>query len=83
MGTRRSFEIRLALTVRDGLLVMRSARQWIRVGPARVRIPQLATVTVAESWADGRQHVDVRLRSPLLGEWFTYSGSFSYRHEER
>jgi hypothetical protein len=81
MGTRRTLEIRLALTVHDGLLTMRSARQWLRVGRARIRVPQVATVTVDESWTDGRQHVDVRLRSPLLGEWFRYSGSFSYRHE--
>jgi hypothetical protein len=82
MGARRSFEIRLALTIRDGMLTMRSTRQWLHVGPARIRLPQLATVTVDESWAEGRQHVDVRLRSPVLGEWFRYSGSFSYRYEE-
>ncbi|HEX4057361.1 MAG TPA: DUF4166 domain-containing protein [Galbitalea sp.] len=83
LGARRGFEIRLALTVRDGMLTMRSTRQWLHVGRARIRLPRLARVTVDESWVDGRQHVDVRLRSPLLGEWFQYSGSFSYRYEEQ
>ena len=83
LGKRRGFEVRMTLTITDGLLHMRSTRQWLHLGLARVPLPPLATVTVAESWADGRQHVDVRLRSPILGEWFRYAGSFSYRYEAR
>jgi hypothetical protein len=82
LGKRRGFEVRMAITITDGLLQLRSTRQWLHLGPARLPLPPLATVTVAESWADGRQHVDVRLRSPILGEWFRYAGSFSYRYEE-
>jgi hypothetical protein len=83
MGTSRAFEVRLALTIADGQLQMRSERQWMRVLGIRLRIPQLATVTVMESWVDARQHVDVRLRSPLVGEWFRYAGSFQYEYESR
>jgi hypothetical protein len=83
LGKRRGFEVRMALQVADGLLEMRSDRQWLHLGGLRVRLPRFATVTVSESWRDGRQHVDVRLRSPLLGEWFRYAGSFSYRYQER
>ena len=80
MGKRRGFEVRMALTIAGGFVQMRSDRQWVRLFGLRLRIPQLATVTVSESWADERQHVDVRLRSPLLGEWFRYAGSFDYEY---
>jgi hypothetical protein len=83
LGTGRGLEAGFEITVADGALRMRSDRLWIHLGGARIRLPGLATVTVAESWADGRQHVDVRLRSPLIGEWFRYAGSFSYRYEAR
>jgi hypothetical protein len=83
LGRRRGLEARFELTIEDGLLRMRSDRLWLHLGSARIRLPRFATVTVAESWVGGRQHVDVRLASPLLGEWFGYSGSFSYRYEAR
>lgn len=83
LGSRGGLEARFALTVEDGLLRMRSDRLWLHIGPARIRVPQVATVTVTESWVNGKQHVDVRLRSPLVGEWFRYAGSFSYRYQER
>jgi hypothetical protein len=83
LGLRRGFEVHLVLTITDGMLSMRSSRQWLHLGRARIRVPRVATVTVTESWVDGRQHVDVRLRSPLIGEWFRYAGTFSYRYEER
>jgi Domain of unknown function (DUF4166) len=83
LGKRRGFEVRMDLTITNGLLEMRSDRQWLHLGGLRIRLPRLATVTVSESWLDGRQHVDVRLRSPILGEWFRYAGSFSYRYQER
>jgi len=80
LGRRRGFEVRMRLTVTDGLLQMRSDRQWLHLGSARLPVPPFVTVTVDESWADGRQHVDVRLRSPLVGEWFRYAGSFTYAY---
>jgi hypothetical protein len=83
LGKRRGFEVRMALQITDGLLEMRSDRQWLHLGGLRVRLPRFANVTVSESWRDGRQHVDVRLHSPMLGEWFRYAGSFSYQYQER
>jgi hypothetical protein len=83
MGRRGGFEVQLALTIVDGFLQMTSVRQWAHLGALRVRLPLFATVTVAESWVNGRQHVDVRLRSPILGEWFRYAGSFSYQYAAR
>jgi hypothetical protein len=83
LGKRRGFEVRMMLTITDGLLQMRSDRQWLHLGPLRIPLLPIATVTVDESWSDGGQHVDVRLRSPVVGEWFRYAGSFSYRYVER
>ena len=83
LGRRGGLEVRMSLTITDGLLRMRSNRQWLHLGPVRIPLPPAACVTVDESWSDGRQHVDVRLRSALLGEWFRYAGSFTYRYEER
>jgi hypothetical protein len=83
LGARRGLEARFQLTVLDGRLRMRSDRLWLHLGQRRILLPRLATVTIAESCEDNRQHVDVRLRSPLLGEWFRYAGTFSYRYEAR
>jgi hypothetical protein len=83
LGRRGGFEVRMSLTITDGLLQLRSNRQWLHLGRARIPLPPFARVTVDESWSDGRQHVDVRLRSPVLGEWFRYAGSFTYRYEEQ
>ena len=85
LGRRRGLEAQFDLSIVDGLLRMRSGRLWLHLGAARIRIPRLASVSVDESWREdaslgGRQHVDVRLRSPLVGEWFRYSGSFSYQY---
>jgi hypothetical protein len=80
LGKRRGFEVQMELTITDGLLELRSGRAWLHLGRARIPLPPFATVTVSESWADGRQHVDVRIVSPVLGEWFRYAGSFSYRY---
>tara|TARA_R110002020_G_scaffold152794_9_gene331442 strand:- start:64118 stop:64714 length:597 start_codon:yes stop_codon:yes gene_type:complete len=83
LGRRGGFEVRLALTVADGRMRLRSDRQWLNVAGLRIRIPALATVTVDESWSDGAQHVDVRLRTPLLGDWFRYAGHFTYSYQPR
>jgi hypothetical protein len=80
MGKREGFEVQLSVTIKDGILQMRSDRQWLNLARVRIRLPRLATVTVTESWDGGRQHVDVRLRSPVLGEWFRYAGSFDYQY---
>jgi len=45
----------------------------------RFRMPGLVRVTLAESVVGGRQHVDVRMTAPVLGEVFRYVGSFTYR----
>jgi hypothetical protein len=81
LGKRGGLEARMVVTIDRGDLSMRSDRLWLRVLGARIPLPRVATVTVEESWVSGSQHVDVRLRSPLIGEWFRYAGVFVYRHE--
>jgi hypothetical protein len=79
LGRRGGLEVELGLEVVDGGLRMRSGRQWLHLGPVRVRIPGLVRVTLAEdALPGGRQHVDVRMTAPLLGEVFRYAGTFRY-----
>lgn len=79
LGRRGGLEVELLLDVVDGGLRMRSGRQWLRLGRLRVRIPACVRVTLAEdALPDGRQHVDVRMTAPVLGEVFRYAGTFTY-----
>jgi hypothetical protein len=79
LGRRGGLEVELALDVVDGGMRMRSGRQWLGLGPLRVRMPGLVRVTLTETALEGRQHVDVRMTAPVLGEVFRYAGSFTYR----
>ncbi|WBU37750.1 DUF4166 domain-containing protein [Homoserinibacter sp. YIM 151385] len=80
LGRRGGLEVRLALHVVDGGMRMRSERLWLRLGPLRLPLPPLAVVELDERIGPaGRQRVDLRMRAPLLGEVFRYTGSFDYR----
>lgn len=78
LGRRGGLEVELLLDVVDAGLRMRSARQWLHLGPVRLRIPGLVRVTLAETVRGAGQHVDVRMTAPVLGEVFRYAGSFTY-----
>lgn len=88
LGGRRGLEVELALDVVDGALHMVSGRQWLHLGPLRVRIPGLVRVALTESHlepgestvAGAHQRVDVRMTAALLGEVFGYTGDFAYRY---
>ncbi|TQJ30549.1 DUF4166 domain-containing protein [Microbacterium sp. SLBN-146] len=71
-------EATFRLDVEDGGLRMTSEHLALRIGRLRFPLPRFATVTVDEAWRDSRQHVDVRVRMPLLGDVFAYAGSFTY-----
>lgn len=73
-------EATFALDVEAGGVRMTSERLAVHIGRLRVPLPRFATVTIDEAWRDGRQHVDVRMRMPLLGDVFGYTGSFTYTH---
>jgi hypothetical protein len=80
LGRRRGLEVRLRLDVVDGSLRMVSDRAWVHVRALRIPLPALlsARVHLTESRDGDRQRVDVRMRHPLLGEIFSYAGTFEY-----
>jgi hypothetical protein len=78
LGRRGGLEVELLLDVDGGGLHMRSGRQWLHLGPLRFRMAGLVRVTLAETVREGRQHVDVLMTAPVLGEVFRYAGSFTY-----
>ena len=78
LGRRGGLEVRLSATAVDGSLRLSSERLWVHLGPIRLPVPHLARFTLTESSVDAGQHVDVALTSPLLGQWFTYRGTFTY-----
>ena len=82
LGRRGGLEVRLRPSVENGGMVLRSRALAWWFGSVRVAMPPVARVEVREDphpGDSGRQRVDVRLRMPLLGEVFRYSGSFAYR----
>lgn len=82
LGRRGGLECRLCLAVTaEGSLRLHSERLWLHLGPLRIPLPRVATVRLEERTEDDHQHVRVSLASPVLGEWFVYSGSFRYRYE--
>ena len=81
LGKRRGLEVGLGLAVHSGGLRMRSGSLALRFAGMRLPLPRLATVHLDEHIhaADpARQHVDVRITAPLLGEIFRYVGDFTY-----
>ncbi|MEO8094510.1 MAG: DUF4166 domain-containing protein [Pseudolysinimonas sp.] len=78
LGRRGGLEVELLVDVVDGALRIRSGRQWLHLGSLRFRMPGLVRVSLAETAAGTRQHVDVRITAPVLGEVFRYAGTFSY-----
>jgi hypothetical protein len=78
VGVGGLLEATFGVEVDRGGVRMTSERLALRIGFARIPLPRFATVTVDEVWREGCQHVDVRLRMPLLGDVFGYTGSFTY-----
>jgi hypothetical protein len=78
LGRRGGLEVRLRAEVDGRMLRLESSRLWLTIGRLRVPLPPVARFSLTESTLDGGQHVDVRLRSPVIGEWFVYRGAFTY-----
>ncbi|WP_405375870.1 MULTISPECIES: DUF4166 domain-containing protein [unclassified Microbacterium] len=82
LGRRGGLEVRLALRIHRGGMVLRSRSLAWRVRGVRIPLPPVARVEVRERGADGsegRQRVDVRIRMPIVGDVFVYRGSLVYR----
>ncbi len=83
LGRRGGLEVELLLELDEGSLRMTSRRQWLHLGPVRVRMPALVRVDLTESAHPAGQHVDVRMTAPVLGEVFRYAGTFTYGYVPR
>ncbi|MFB8388432.1 DUF4166 domain-containing protein [Microbacterium sp. NPDC055910] len=80
LGRRGGLEVTLGIRVVDGELHLSSERLALHLRRLRIPLPHWARVSVRERWAGGIQHVDVRIRMPLLGDVFRYAGSFTFAH---
>ncbi|RWZ68187.1 DUF4166 domain-containing protein [Labedella populi] len=81
LGKRGGLGVTIRLSVVSGALHMTSTALAVHVGRARVPLPPLATMHLREHIEErdpSRQHVDVRIDAPFLGEIFRYTGSFTY-----
>ncbi|GAA2833865.1 uncharacterized protein DUF4166 [Leucobacter komagatae] len=81
LGERRRVELELHCSATDsGRLRLESGRAWLRFGRLRLRLPHLFSVhaVVEDGYEEttGRNTVDARVRSPLLGTILEYRGSF-------
>ncbi|MFG6476626.1 DUF4166 domain-containing protein [Microbacterium sp. P06] len=73
LGRRRGLVVEMELSVEAGSVKMRSRRVWVRIAGRHLPLGRLARVTLherADAAEPGRQHVDVRISLPLLGEVF-------------
>jgi hypothetical protein len=80
MGTRGRLELALDIAVVHGGMRLVSQGLSLRLGTLRLPLPAFARVSVDERAAGEGQRVDVRVRSPLVGEVFRYTGTFTYAH---
>jgi uncharacterized protein DUF4166 len=76
-------ELTLDVLVDQGGIRLVSRCLSLRLGSLTVPLPPFARVTVDERAEGEGQRVDVRVRSPFVGEIFRYAGTFTYEHVAR
>jgi hypothetical protein len=72
-------EVELHPEIIDGMMLIKSGRQSLRLGLLRIPLPNFlaASATVREWTQDGVDHeISVILHNPMLGDFFGYEGSF-------
>ncbi len=85
LGDTGRVETQLFARAIDGELRLASGAVRVRLGPLWVVLPAVIRprITLVERW-DGsveRQHVDLRVALPVLGDVYGYRGHFDYRIE--
>lgn len=73
LGKRRGLEVALRVAVADGGLRMTSTKLALRLGTLRMPLPRIVTMNLDERTDandPSRQHVDVRITAPMIGELF-------------
>jgi hypothetical protein len=82
LGTGGHVRAKFEAVILNGALELRSSAVGIRVGPMRLRVPDLVAprVHLIERFDDTseRQYVRVTLDLPMVGRLYEYSGSFTY-----
>ena len=76
-------ELTLDVLVDQGGIRLVSRCLSLRLGSLTVPLPPFARVTVDERAEGEGKRVDVRVRSPFVGEIFRYAGTFTYEHVAR
>lgn len=82
LGKRRGLDVAIQLSVTSGELRMKSTGLAVQLGRTRIPLPPVATMTLDERTEPAdptRQHVDVRITTPIFGEVFRYTGTFTYQ----
>lgn len=84
LGTNGELEVTFDLAVSEDKLTLTSSGAWLHLGAGkrrlRVKLPTVlsARVVLTERWELDHQRVSVTLTNPILGEIFTYRGTFTY-----
>ncbi len=82
LGTGGHVRAKFEAAIVDGALELRSRAVGLRVGPMRLRVPDLIAprVRLVERFDDtsARQHVRVTVDMPMIGRLYEYSGFFTY-----
>ncbi|TBN57757.1 DUF4166 domain-containing protein [Glaciihabitans arcticus] len=80
LGRHSELEAQLELEVVEGALHLRTGRLWLNLGRLRVALPRLARIRLIEQSVENGQRVSAVLSSPVLGDWFEYTGDFRYEY---
>jgi hypothetical protein len=79
LGLNGVLEVEFDAHVSGGRLRMESSLLAARLFGLRLPLPRIVRVVlVEETQAGGTQSVDVRMRAPVLGDIYGYSGTFTY-----
>ncbi|MBC7518366.1 MAG: DUF4166 domain-containing protein [Microbacteriaceae bacterium] len=84
LGTNKELEVTFDIAVSEDKLTMTSSGSWLRLSLGkrlfRFKLPTVlgARVVLTERWELDHQRVSVTLTNPILGEIFTYRGTFTY-----
>lgn len=84
VGRTRHLEAELHVRVEDGGVTLTSGRQWLRLGPIRIRLPKISVGRAeVRAWCprEGRLAISVTIHNPLLGAFIGYEGDFDAAFE--
>lgn len=84
VGRTRHLESELHVRIEGSGIAITSGRQWLRLGPVRIPLPELIVGRAAvRSWRprEGRLAISVTIHNTILGDFAGYEGEFDARFE--